>query len=244
MAKEWYPYVRLADFHNEFSEGQVRDLPEIASQVRFVLRVFLITIVLAVSAFAFDYPLSPTAISEAYFLGQRHDEKAIEFLGKYFRRLPLPDKGPYISEISLLTPYAQVVSHSWDGGMGYSAQQAQDDYRSHGDAIRVKVRIEFTNTYSAMQGAKPDQGDSKTMGYTLRPPDFWHTFGFELSQKGRLIPPESTQGEPIYDDSGFVGAEVRLAYDLKEFASAETSIAVVTPEHQRVMAKFDLSELR
>jgi hypothetical protein len=203
-----------------------------------------VTVILAASAFAFDYPLSPTAISEAYFLGQRHDEKAIEFLGKYLKRLPLPDKGPYISEISLLTPYAQVVSRSWGSAVGYSEQQAQEDYRSHGNAIRVKVRIEFTSTYSAMQGAKPDQGDSKTMGYALRPPDFWHTFGFEVSQKGRLIPPRSTKGEPIYDDSGFLGAEVQLDYDVKEVEADAVSIQVVTPDNHRVAAKFDLSELR
>lgn len=61
---------------------------------------------------AYDFPLDSESIREAYFLGRRNDEKTIKCLASYFKRLPLPEKGPHISEISLYTPYAQIVLNS------------------------------------------------------------------------------------------------------------------------------------
>src|SRR5437879_4145005 len=98
--------------------------------------------------FAFQIPLSETAVREAYFLGQRNDQKTFDLLKLYTVSLPLPDKGPYISEIRLLTPYAQVVSVSSQHSVGYSAQQAAADYHGRGDSILVQIRIEFTVTFT------------------------------------------------------------------------------------------------
>jgi hypothetical protein len=61
---------------------------------------------------AYDFPLDSESIREAYFLGRCNDEKTIKCLASYFKRLPLPEKGPHISEISLYTPYAQIVLNS------------------------------------------------------------------------------------------------------------------------------------
>lgn len=40
-----------------------------------------------------------------------------------------PPQGPYISEIRLLTPYAQAVDISRHKTLGYSAQQAEAEYK-------------------------------------------------------------------------------------------------------------------
>ncbi len=66
----------------------------------------------AYAAFAYDTELSDIAVREAYFLGQRNDEKTRTFFAPYTQHLPLPKKGPYVSEIRLLTPLAQVVQAS------------------------------------------------------------------------------------------------------------------------------------
>ena len=191
---------------------------------------------------AYDHPLSSKAIREAYFLGQRNDEKVTDFLAQYIKRLPTPEKGPSISEISLYTPYAQVVLRSWREKMGYSAQQAQQDFLSHDDTIRVKVRIEFTATYSALQGAKPDRNVEDEQTLAFRPKDFWRDFQIELSQMGKQIDPQDVQGSPIYN-RGFKGAEVWLVYDTNAFGPEETVVDVITPDSHRVTAKFDLSRL-
>lgn len=71
----------------------------LASSVVFLL--------LATPLFSMDYPLSETAARAAYFLGQRRDIG--EFISRYSKHLPAPKIGPYISDVTFFTPYAQLV---------------------------------------------------------------------------------------------------------------------------------------
>src|ERR1700730_10921323 len=76
---------------------------------------YLVTLVAAVfslpsSSFAFETPLSDTAVREAYFLGQRRDEKMAQFLDKYTVYLAPPKSGPHIASITMFTPYARLYS--------------------------------------------------------------------------------------------------------------------------------------
>jgi len=64
----------------------------------------LLGLVLSNNLVAFEFPLSDIAICDAYFLGQRNDQKTSDFLKLYTHSFPLPEKGPYISEIHRLTP--------------------------------------------------------------------------------------------------------------------------------------------
>lgn len=192
---------------------------------------------------AYETSLQSDSVREAYFLGKHSDEKTTFFLGNYMKHLRMPEQGPYISEITLYTPYAQVVLNSWRSSPGYSAQQAELDYRSHADMIQVRVRIEFTPTYTAVQGVKPNKDSTTQQGYVFRPEDFWRDFLFEMHQEKGPIKPRDSKGAPIYDE-GFTGAEVWLEYDAKEVKSEETTFEVITPNGQHVVAKFDLSKLR
>lgn len=198
----------------------------------------------APASLAYDFPLGSESIREAYFLGRRNDEKTIKFLASYIKRLPLPEKGPYISEISLYTPYAQIVLNSWRNAALYSAQQAEQEYRTLGDTIHVRVVIEFTPTFNAMEGVRPDKDAADKEGLVRRSDGFWREFQYELRQNKNVIKPKSTNGKPIYSDSGFSGAEVQLEYYAKSIASGETTFEVSTPDDHHVSAQFDLSELR
>lgn len=71
--------------------------------------------------------LSDEAVRDAYFLGQRNDEKTTQFLETYRRYLPMPQSGLYVSEIELFTPYAETVDLSRQRTFGYSAQQAEQE---------------------------------------------------------------------------------------------------------------------
>jgi hypothetical protein len=193
---------------------------------------------------AYETPLQSESVREAYFLGKRSDEKTTSFLGSYMKHLPVPEQGPYISEVSLYTPYAQVVLNSWRNAMGSSSQQAERDYHSSEDVIRVIVRIEFTPTYTALQDVKPNKDSATKQAYVFRQQDFWRDFQFELHQGNGFINARGTQGAPIYDEGGFSGAEVQLEYDANEVNSEETAFEVITPDGQHVVAKFNLSKLR
>src|SRR6266566_1804026 len=96
---------------------------------RAFLALLTSALLLSTPALPFDTPLSDQAVREAYFLGQRTDQKIVDFFSGYTRHLPFPKAGPYVSEIQLLTPYAQVVELSHQNTAGYSAQQAWKDYQ-------------------------------------------------------------------------------------------------------------------
>jgi hypothetical protein len=210
----------------------------------------LLTAFLIAPAAAYEAPLDPHSIREAYFLGQRNDEKMARFLDTYVKHLPPPEKGPYISEIQLLTPYAQVVDLSRQKTVGYSAQQAEQDYRDHGDTIRVRVRIEFTATYGLVEAQKATRSGTSP-GFTLRPEDFWKQFKVGLSQKDQWVEPLDTYGEPTYSlfnpgATGPVmnGALVYVEWNAADVSSSPANVEVFTPDGQHVVATFDLEKLR
>lgn len=208
------------------------------------LSVLLLSFLVATCLYAYDHPLSANAIREAYFLGQRSDEKTASFLAQYIKRLPTPERGPHISEISLYTPYAQVVLASWRKNIEYSAQQAQRDFLSHPENIRVRVKIEFTPTYNAMQGAEPDKEVEGEQALILRRKDFWRDFRFRLSQAGREISRRDIHGSPIYVRGGLAGAEVWLDYDAAGVAPERAEVEVISLDNHRVAAEFDLAKLQ
>jgi hypothetical protein len=76
------------------------------------LRLFVLLLAFAIAfpALAFQYPLSPEAIREAYFLGSRNDEQSAEVFEKYVHPLPKPENGPHIAWIGIETPYIFVAS--------------------------------------------------------------------------------------------------------------------------------------
>ena len=198
---------------------------------------------------AFDTDLSDTAVREAYFLGQRNDEKTRAFFEPYTRHLLLPKSGPYISEIHLLTPLAQVVQVSSRTASGYSAQQAQLDYQERGDSLLLEVHIELTPSYNQIDAVRPSSKNGTEKGIVMRTEDFWQDFRYGIKQKEDRIEPRSMHGEPEYsrDDrygnNGLIGAWVYLDYDAPNVPSDDTEVHVFTPDGQDVSVTFDLSIL-
>jgi hypothetical protein len=143
---------------------------------------------------AFQSPLSDEDIRDAYFLGQRNNESTANLFGSYLRILPPPKSGPYISEVEVYTPYSQLVEWSRLHSVGYSAQQATRDYRATSDSIFVRIRIDFTSTYGALElyrsGRLLDPPKRDSAGPR---PDYYRDFRAGLSQKEQWIEPLSIQ---------------------------------------------------
>src|SRR5713226_7221567 len=203
-----------------------------------------------VNAQAYDTGLPSQAIREAYFLGQRHDEKTAAFLSQYVHPFPLPKSGPHVSEIEMLTPYAQAVQLSMRRTTGYSAQQAEEEYRKQGDTLRVRVQIRFTPTYALQAAVSSSQKATGNSGIQLRAEDFWRDFTFRLTQQQggeeRVLEPFDVWSEPYYSGRGFVlgGAQVWLLFDAADVTSDPVKIEVLAPDGQRFTAEFNLSKLR
>jgi len=179
-------------------------------------------------ASAYDHPLSDEAVREAYFVGQ--DVKNVnKFLSQYFRGLPVPQSGPYISEIELSTPYAQVVEISAQHSVGYSDMRAEEDYRKRGDYMAVRVKVLFTPSYAN------------------RASDFWRGVFVRLIQKQNHMPATSIDGQSIYSDGGggtVIGADVFARFSVGGVKSDSLQVEVLPPEGPAVYATFDLHSLR
>jgi hypothetical protein len=132
---------------------------------------------------ALDTPLSEEAVREAYFLGQHNDQSTLSFFNRYIRILPKPDKGPYVAEAEVYTPYVQIIEASRRRTMGYSAQQAEQDYRHHHDKLYIRVRIDFTETYGALELYRSAKSDREQSGNDQPLPDFYRDFRVGLSQR-------------------------------------------------------------
>ena len=221
----------------------------LCTSLRPIASALAAVLFLTPSTFAFDTPLSDHAVREAYFLGQRRDEKTAEFLDKYRRHLPVPDSGPWISTVELFTPYAEAVDLSRQRSIGYSAQDAAQDYRKNGDRIRLTITIEFTDSYSSLihEEAKPRSGSAN--GFSFRPPDFWKDFTYRLFDGDDQIEPLEMHGSPTFrtvgDGTVMTGALIVLLYDAEKISSsADAAVVVDIPEHPQVVAPFDLAALR
>lgn len=190
----------------------------------------------------YEIPLTAHSVREAYFLGQRHDEKMTTLLAAYRQHLPLPKNGPHVAEIEVLTPYAQAVNESRQR-LSYSAQQADQDYHARGDTIRVEVLIWLTPSYSLQQPSQSAQKAARGKNAGFRPEDFWQDFQFQLIQGDSALKWQEAYGQPEFSDS-LIGARVWMTYDAAAIKSDDATVEVRTPDGQIVTAKFDLQKLR
>src|SRR5229473_2638611 len=165
-------------------------------------------------SFAFETNLSDEAVREAYFLGQRHDEKISFFFETYRHYLPAPKSGPHVFMAELLTPFAETVEVSRKNALGYSAQQARLDYHSRGDSVRLGVHVAYTGTYGPGFPYSPNKVPGRT----------------GTGGKGGGSRP-----------TGFI---IWLVYDAVQLASSDAFVEVETPDGQHVTVTFDLATLR
>ncbi len=141
-----------------------------------------VSFLLIPSALAMDAPLSPEAVRDAYFLGQHNDQSTLSFFSQYVKTLPAPDKGAYISEVEIYTPYTQIIEASRRRTGSYSAQQAELDYRHSRDKLYIRIRINFTDTYGALELYRSAKGDKQLYGRDEPLPDFYRDFRVGLFQ--------------------------------------------------------------
>src|SRR5260370_7682427 len=153
----------------------------------------------------------------------------------------------------MLTRYAQDVQLSMRRTTGYSAQQAEEEYRKQGDTLRVRVQIRFTPTYALQAAVSSSQKATGNSGIQLRAQDFWRDFTFRLTQRqdGQEQPlePFDVWSEPIYlrpgdgGSSALDGAEVWLLLEGVNVTSDPVKIEVLTPNGQPSTAHFNLPHL-
>jgi len=204
-------------------------------------------LVLASSSSAFDSPLSDTAVREAYFLGQHHDQIFADFLQKYVVALPEPKNGPHIASISFFTPYAVAAIYSNQQSGSYSAQKAQLDHRKQSEFVRIVVQIWFTASYGEYIIHPADSRSNSPNGFEVRPYDFWRRFRVRVFQKEQFLVPVYANGEPslmCLDDCDLSGATLTFEYPADSFTADAVTVLVAPPEGDPVSVDFDPASLR
>jgi hypothetical protein len=215
------------------------------SGFRTSLALLMAALLLSTPSFAFDSPLSDTAVREAYFLGQRHDDSLGKLMDKYVLYLQPPKTGPYIQSVSFLTPYVLTALYSSQQVSIYSAQQAQIDHLKNPEVVRVTVQVFLTDSYGPYVAVPTEQHSSSIKGLRVRPSDFWRDFRVRVFQKDAMVIPTAAKGEPTYrcDDAGCVlsGATLNFEYPAASFTETAATIQIDPPEDDPVVVDFDLT---
>ena len=223
-------------------------------RTRLLAAMATVLCILSTVANAYDKQLDPRAIHEAYILGQRNDKSTGDFLANYLSQITEPQNDVHVAQIELLTPFAQIVDISRQKSAdGYTEDQAIQDYKAHGNTVKVNVTLLLPSAYPKTAESKevptpaPATGPEKS---AMRPENFWQNFQFNLKQNGKTIPSRGISNQPVHSTATntapavLTGENVWLEYDVKDVASELTDVEVVTPQGKVIKASFDLKKLR
>jgi hypothetical protein len=204
---------------------RVRSLCWINMSGRFTLLFFLLTSLSAPPAFAYDYPLSPNAIRDAYFLGRRQPSLGDKFLSEYTQAIPELKAGPFFSEARIETPFFHIAEYA-SRKLEYNAQNAVEDFLNKPAVFRIHLDICY-RTDAAPNAIK----------ITV------------LQNKKELLPEayESSSYYPATDKYArmpSIGEHIQLELNPGKIDSTILTIAIDTPDGQHAKAEFDLQLLR
>jgi hypothetical protein len=91
------------------------------SRYRWRVLALSMSLLKARGACGYDFPLSESAIRDAYFLGSKGPSQGQAFLGEYTHAVNGLKVGACTSAVSVGTPFAQIAVHA-SKAVNYSAQ--------------------------------------------------------------------------------------------------------------------------
>ncbi len=178
----------------------------------------------------YEATLAPAALHDAYVLGQRNDQTTAEFLDPYAKQTTGAVDGgtPHLSEIEVLTPFAQVVDESRrKGSGGFSEQQALAAYHRRGDTLVIRVNLVLPAAYPEKErGAQaPSVSHDQKQTDALRPEELSGRNSSSLSNRtGKTIPTKSIHNQPVYS-----GSDQKFSFNSRR----PDSLARIRPQERR-----------
>lgn len=189
------------------------------------LTCFALAFVLAFPTQAYDFPLSPSDIREAYYLARQPN--VADFLSKYMHALPELNVGKkFVTRVRLETPFFQVVEQV-SKNLNYSAQDATKDF--YGKPMTFHIYLEVCYRIEA-----------------LLP----HAVKIAIMQNDKEILPKTDERTGFfpatdpYTRSPNLGEKITLAFDPVQFDSSTLTIRIDTPDDQHANMEFDLQNIR
>jgi hypothetical protein len=194
------------------------------------LSVLLLALITVQPAFAFRYPLSSSAIREAYFLGSGDPNKRLEFFEKYTKRYPVAKSGQYVASIFFETPYVLIAENVSQRMSNYSAPDAVKDYLGKPTVCRIRVEI-----YFGISNVSPSRYQAN---YDIRLKQ--HDKGIQIKRKWFEQMVSADDSTPFYPGEYLTGE-----YSADDIDSeAPATVEIIAPDGNNVSETFDLDSLR
>jgi hypothetical protein len=196
------------------------------------LSILLLAVLAAQPALAFDYPLSSSAIRDAYFLGSGDPDKLTLYLEKYTKHYPSPKSGAYVALIQFQTPYVNVAEEV-ARRVSYHAPDAVQEFLGKPGICGVRVEVYWGYAASAAVTGRP----SYATNYEVR-----------LKQGDKQIAMKSSWTENLLAGTSApidVGIAFNNEYDADKIdADSPATVEIVTPGGATIAETFDLGSLR
>ena len=195
------------------------------SRMKFALPVLLFALAIALPAFgAYEYPLSSSAIREAYFLGTGSTRGDADFLAQYSHTIAKLTAGSYTSVVRIETPYSQVAERAAET-LNYSADDAVKEFR--GKPIDFRMNLDICVKSGAEKSIE-----------------------IKVLQHGKEIVLRSAHHSPYFApqeaDSSLprIGEHIQLVFDARGIDASPLVIEIDAGNGQHAENTFDLTTLR
>jgi hypothetical protein len=186
----------------------------------------ILGVLLALPAGAYDFPLSSSAIRDAYFLGKQQTGLGTDFLAKYSRSIPELKVDPYTSRVRIETPFSQVAEQA-SQTLNYRAQDAVKDFYGKRAVLRMHLEICYQ--------ADAPLSNSVRISMTQKNKPI-----AALSEKRSAFFPSSD----VYTRVPNLGEKVTLEFDPGKFDSSTLTIQIDTPNGQHADCVIDMQTIR
>jgi len=182
--------------------------------------------------------LSSEDIRNAYFLGSGSLDSFARVFAAYSKSLPQSNASPAVNSIEVVTPFRAVAERARQHSTGYSAQQAEEEYRRSAPSFVVRIHIGLAPEYADFLDEWPGASTSDTL---------WRDFKYQIKQDD-FIEPKSVTGRPVYLWSDFgppliVGAIVELHFDPSQITSDTLHVTVTPPFGDPITIDFELDDI-
>ncbi len=187
----------------------------------------ILALFLSCPAWSYDFPLTSSAIRDAYFLGTRQTGMGDDFLAQYTHAVPpLRLRDNLVTRVRIETPFLQVAAHA-SKTLNYNAQDAVKDFYNKPAVFRMHLEICYMVDAPLPNAVK-----------------------ITVLQNDKEIPPRSDERSAFflatdpYTPAVDVGEIVNLEFDPLKFDSSTLRILIDTPDDQHAKTEFDLQTLR
>ena len=190
------------------------------------LAALFLSSTLASPGFAYDFPLTSSAIRDAYFLGTRQGGVSLDVLKSYSRWIADLHQGNCTSEARIETPFLQIAEYV--GSVpNYSAQDAVNEFHEHPMVFRMFLDVCY------MREAPPPNSvkirfiqNKKEVSPTS---DVRSAYSERFSETSFLLPN---------------GERAELKFDPRKLDSSTLTVLIDTPDGQHAETAFDLQSIR